>query len=411
MAFVDSKLKDTYLLTTEVENLYINESMIDAPSDYVKVYLYGLYVSKYQKEETVYGISKTLNMEISIVDMAFSYWEELGLLKKVYNGEEAYDYDVEFISQRDLLYGNIKEETFIERPELTDLALKEIYSLIEREFGRTLSNDEISDVQSWKNDLHTTKEVIEKAITYCTERGKNNIKYIGKVILSWTKEGLKTLEDVNNHLEEVGERQEDYKKILKSLGLNRNATTAEKQLMDTWFNDMHFNVERILEACGRTISTSNPNLRYVNKILENWRDEAKTFNRDVNRKVNINVATVYEYLAYLREKHAIEKEEKLNEIYSCIPKIKELDLETESLQREATKKILKGEDITFLKKRIKDNESLRAALLTENNFPIDYTDMKYTCSKCKDRGTDDNGLRCSCFNERFNEAEIWQTTR
>lgn len=405
MAFIDSKLKDTYLLTTEVENLFINESMIDAPSDYVKVYLYGLYTSKYQKEKTVKDISRTLNMEISVVDMAFSYWEELGLIKKIYRGEE---YDIQYVSQRDLLYGNVKEETLLEREEFTDLALKDIYSLIEKKLGRPLSIDEYDKIKCWKRDLKATKDVIIEAILYCTSRGKNNINYIEKVILSWVKEGIKTKEDVENHLEEVGERQEEYKKILKSLGLNRNATQAEKDLMDTWFNDMHFNLNRILEACARTISTSNPNLRYVNKILENWKDEATAFNRDVNKKVTISIGTVNEYLAFLRSEHEKEKEEKLKEIYEKIPKIQEIDSEIENLQRNATKKILKGEDISGLREKINNDLSLRAALLTENNFPIDYTDLKYSCSKCKDRGVDDNGLRCSCFNERFNEAEVWQ---
>lgn len=52
----------------------------------------------------------------------------------------------------------------------------------------------------------------------------------------------------------------------------------------------------------------------------------------------------------------------------------------------------------------------KAFKLTENNFPMDYMEIKYKCDKCKDTGTNDMGGRCSCFNERLGEAEIWQNS-
>ena len=42
MGFTKAKVKDFYLLTTDVENIFINEYLPAASGDYVKVYLYGL---------------------------------------------------------------------------------------------------------------------------------------------------------------------------------------------------------------------------------------------------------------------------------------------------------------------------------------------------------------------------------
>lgn len=407
MAFKNSNVKDTYLLTTEVENLYINESMIDAPSDYVKVYLYSLYASNYNKDATIHTISSILKMDISEIDKALTYWEELGLLKKISNGNDRYDYDIMFVSQRDLLYGNVVEQK-IEVNELIDLSLKDIFDFLEAKLRRPLSSKEVEEVKDWKLELKQNKDVIVKAIEYCIENGKENVNYMSKVLLTWTKLNLKTVEEIEEHIISVSERQNDYKKILKSLGLNRYATDMEKELIDNWFDNLGFNMERIMEACSKTISTSNPNLKYVNKILENWAEDARIYNRDVNKKVTVSVKTVNEYLAYLREKASLERENRKKEVYNKVPKIAELDIEITSLQREVTSKILKGVDVSGLKKRIDDNQSLRAALLTENNYPIDYLDIKYTCEKCKDTGIDENGIRCSCFNGRFDEAEVWQ---
>ena len=51
MSFKREKIKDFYLLSTDVENIFINEYMPEAPGDYVKVYLYGLLYSQSQSVE------------------------------------------------------------------------------------------------------------------------------------------------------------------------------------------------------------------------------------------------------------------------------------------------------------------------------------------------------------------------
>ena len=46
MNFKTERIKDFYLLATEVENIFINEYLPQAPGDYVKVYLYALLYAK-----------------------------------------------------------------------------------------------------------------------------------------------------------------------------------------------------------------------------------------------------------------------------------------------------------------------------------------------------------------------------
>lgn len=46
MSFTREKIRDFYLLATDVENIFINEYMPAAPGDFVKVYLYGLLYSQ-----------------------------------------------------------------------------------------------------------------------------------------------------------------------------------------------------------------------------------------------------------------------------------------------------------------------------------------------------------------------------
>ena len=68
----------------------------------------------------------------------------------------------------------------------------------------------------------------------------------------------------------------------------------------------------------------------------------------------------------------------------------------------------KRSDIEDIRRQMKELESERAVLLTENDFPIDYTDLKYSCEICRDTGITEDGRRCTCTGKRTEEAEIWQ---
>ena len=68
----------------------------------------------------------------------------------------------------------------------------------------------------------------------------------------------------------------------------------------------------------------------------------------------------------------------------------------------------KEEEVRKLQDQIKELNQERAILMTENDFELDYMDVHYKCSKCRDTGTNDEGGRCECYSLRTKEAETWQ---
>lgn len=63
---------------TPVENLFIEEYMLRAPGDYVKVYIYGLRLCYHPvKEASVTSIARALGLEEKTVMDAFAYWERV----------------------------------------------------------------------------------------------------------------------------------------------------------------------------------------------------------------------------------------------------------------------------------------------------------------------------------------------
>ena len=198
--------------------------------------------------------------------------------------------------------------------------------------------------------------------------------------------------------------------MLKAIGFTRNATEAEKEMMDNWFERMGYSMDRVLEACTKTAGISSPNFNYVNKVLENWRDEAQSKGVDVNTKIVVTQAVLNQYYDYLRDKAEKEAEERKQEVYQKLPRIKDIDEEIRRMGSQLSKALILGSSENESKKINSIMDELaaeRAVVLTENNFEMDYTDIKYACEKCSDTGMTDLGERCSCIKQRTEEAEIW----
>ncbi|MEE3363070.1 MAG: hypothetical protein VZQ84_05885, partial [Anaerovoracaceae bacterium] len=76
------KADTRYLYETDVENLFINEYMPDAPSDYVKVYLLALMYAQSGVDASDREIAEVLRLDGSEIDAAWTYWEDVGAVSR-----------------------------------------------------------------------------------------------------------------------------------------------------------------------------------------------------------------------------------------------------------------------------------------------------------------------------------------
>jgi len=421
MNFVKEKIKDFYLLDSRIENIFINEYMPAAPGDYVKVFLYASMYAEHGLNMSNESMAKQLAISEQTILEAWEYWEKMGVIKKRYiDSQGKIDFTVEFLNMKELLYGKSKSpargETKKQEKDnvFGNKAVKTMFNNVEKVFGRGLSSTELSQILSWISDYHASTDVVYFAIKYCVEKNKTSLKYIEKVVKEWTAAGLETTDQIQEYLQELDEKYYKYKRVLKALGFTRNATEAEKEMMDTWFDQMGYSMERVLEACTKTAGISSPNFNYVNKVLENWRNEAENKGVDVNKKIVVTQAVLNQYFDYLRDKAERDAEQKKAEIYEKLPRIREIDDEIRRMSSQLSRALIMGSSEEESKKISKIMDGLaveRAVILTENNFEMDYTDVKYACEKCNDTGITDLGEKCSCIKQRTEEAELWLKTK
>ncbi len=418
MNFRREIIKDFYLRDTGVENIFINEYMAQAPGDYVKVYLFALMYADFDMLMTNETIAKHLNMEDEDVLKAWTYWEKMGVVKKHYEKPgDKFRYQVEFLNLKERVYGK-KQKTAKSDEKVPDRlkqmmdndTIKDMYAEIERITGRLFEGREPAEILSWIENYNATPEIVVYAYAYCVKkRNRSNHKYVGAVVKEWTGQGLKTVEQIEDYLEETDNRHYLYKRVLRALGFLRNATEEEKRIMDTWFDQMGFGIDKVLEACKKTTGISNPNINYINSVLKAWHsgsDKTGSGAHEDGKTATGSIAGVLKHYEELRAKNEASAEARRSEVYRQIPRVKEIEEESREIGLQISKVMLSGGSdvknrIKSMKKRVDYLNEEKAFLMTENNYKIDYMDIVYECPLCKDTGTQDTGDRCICFAEKL----------
>lgn len=421
MNFKREKTKDLYLKDTQVENVFIAEYMVDADGAFIKVYLTALmYADTDEMSNSL--IARHLGITEEDVLMAWNYWEECGVIKKRYSDpHDKFHYTVEFLNLKQRIYGVAQEQEAqnaddtVYSGEMDDDEFRELVTYVEDTAGRMLEGREAESLLSWIYEDGLEPDLVKFAYRYCVEKRKQSrFAYISAVVREWKKEGIFTFKDAEKYLDDTELRRNQYKRIMQALGFYRNPTEAEQNMIDKWFDDMGFSMEKVLEACSRTTGIGNPNFNYLNGILTNWYadseksapDKKQTASKQTGAKNA--VALVNRLYEEIRRKNETTREERRKAIFSSIPRIEEIESDLRRTSMDMSRAAFRGGSsggvsADVLKKRINDLEAEEAYLLTENGFPPDYLELQYECKKCSDTGILDNGERCSCFSEKLKQ--------
>lgn len=103
--------------------------------------------------------------------------------------EEFISTDLFYEKMRSVLLGGTNRAN-VKREEQTDL-----FSMFEKEFGRTLSSMEYEIIRGWVSD-DMPSDLVREALREATYNGVSNLRYIEKIILDWKKRGYKSVKDI-----------------------------------------------------------------------------------------------------------------------------------------------------------------------------------------------------------------------
>ena len=141
-------------------------------------------------------ISSELGMDLEVVmnkinELSIKKLLEIKVLKNSSNKLE------EQISL-DLLYNKVFMQ-IIDVKEEEDKS--NIYSVFERELGRTLSPIEYELINGWL-ECNYKEEIILVALKEAVFNGVNNFRYIDRILFEWNKKGIDTVDKISKYKKE-----------------------------------------------------------------------------------------------------------------------------------------------------------------------------------------------------------------
>lgn len=286
---------------TLVQNQFIDNYMISANGEFVKVYLYLLRCSTSDMELTISSIADALNHTENDVKRALSYWERLHILQLTYDPAGTLT-DITFVESQNMesihqsrlnQYASSLADLQNSPAKLTvsadrkkELAsqeeVRQLLYIAEQYLAKQLSSTEVNHILYFYDELHFSSDLIEYLIEYCVSKGKRSINYIRKVALEWAARGITTVKEAK---EDSNFYHRDYYTILNAFGIRgRGPGKTEADFMASWFQEYGFTTDIILEAVNRTINRIHtPSFEYADRILQDWKSRGVRHVSDIQQ--------------------------------------------------------------------------------------------------------------------------------
>ena len=263
--------KSMLFSNTEIPDVFFSEYLSSANGDYIKVYLYILFLSKYDKDIKINDLSKKLALPLKVIQEAFKYWEDVGVLVKKHTG-----YILSNLQEIELLKLYSPKLTSspedIEKNSKNQYRAKAIENINTQFFQGIMSPSWYSDIDMWFKKYNFDEQVMLALFNYCFDHSALHRNYIQVVADSWYKNNIKSFSDLDKYYEKQEKISSLKKAIIKKLGLGRNLTAYEDAYVEKWSIEYGYSLEIIEIALRRTTSKTNINFEYLNKIISDWHD-------------------------------------------------------------------------------------------------------------------------------------------
>ena len=256
---------------TELPDVFFTEYLSAASGNFIKVYLYMLFLSKYEKDIKLNDMSKKLALPLNVIQDAIKYWEETGIITKKGTG-----YIVNNIQEIELnkLYSpkiTVSKEA-VQNMEKDKSRLNAIETINASFFQGIMSPSWYSDIDLWFKKYNFYEEVMIALFRYCFEKSALHRNYVKAVADAWYSNNIKTFSDLEAYDENNEKIKKIKKNISKKLGLNRPLTQYEEAYIEKWLNEYKYNIDVIEIALKKTTSKSNPNFDYLDKMISDWHE-------------------------------------------------------------------------------------------------------------------------------------------
>ena len=179
--------------------IFISEYICAASGDYVKIYLYCLYLSKHKIDVDPLDMSKKLAISIATIEQGLKYWEENNVLIR-----KGSSYILADLKQNEVnkLYKPklaLSTEDAIKNTEKNVYRSQAITAINEMFFQGLMSETWFADVNLLFSKYMFDENVVISLFNYCYDRKALHRKYLFTVADAWAKNGIKDQNDLDRY--------------------------------------------------------------------------------------------------------------------------------------------------------------------------------------------------------------------
>lgn len=265
-----------------IPEVFINEYLCTANGDYVKIYLYCLFLSKYNSEITPLELSKRLSLPISTVEEGIKYWEKNNVILKKQKSYMLVDLKQQAVDKIYRLKATSSLDDAMKKTSKNTIRTQAISAINAMFFQGVMSPTWYTDIDMLFAKYQFEEELMIALFQYCFDRKALHRNYLFAVADAWAQNGIKTIKEFDEYYSSYENLAKIKKTISKKLGLTRKLSQYEEAYIDKWVMDYNYPIDVIEIALKKTTSKTNPSFDYIDKIISNWHERKLMSATDIN---------------------------------------------------------------------------------------------------------------------------------
>lgn len=280
---------------TIIPDIFFSEHLSELPGDYLKIYLYMIFLSKYGKDIKLTDLSKKLNIPLKAINDGMKFLEERHLITKKTTGYIIID--LQEATLHNLYTPNLtmsKEK--IEQTSKNKSKSKAIEHINNTYFQGIMGPSWYNDIDIWFRKYCFDEQVMIALFDYCYKRSALHRNYVQTVAEAWASNKVKTWNDLDTYYQQQESLNKIKKSIAKKLGKYNGLTQYEEAYIENWILNFGYDMNIIEIALKRTTFKQNPTFEYINNIITDWHDR--------------NLKTPSEITAFIEQRKKQDKDTK-----------------------------------------------------------------------------------------------------
>ena len=208
---------------TTIPDIFFSDYLSQIPGDYLKIYLYIVFLSKYNKDIKLNDLSKKLNIPLKSISEGFKFLEENKLLTKKSTGYIIVDLQEATLHELYTPNLTVSKEKVAQTAKNQSRA-KAIEHINNMYFQGIMSPSWYNDIDIWFRKYNFDEQVMIALFDYCYNRSAMHRNYVQTVAEAWASNKIKTWNDLDKYYEKQEKLNVMKKAIAKKAELDSKNT-------------------------------------------------------------------------------------------------------------------------------------------------------------------------------------------